>query len=88
LYNDFLLLLRVYLGWRCNAKLQLSLPVCSLPPPVLGHASVLLGMTAVLGRADGGRGAESATITINLGRYQGLAKNVQDRGIQHVAYRF
>lgn len=49
LYNDLLVLLRVYLGWRCTTKLQLSLPVSSLPKPVLGSEAVLLGMTGVLG---------------------------------------
>ncbi|MCX2900416.1 type VI secretion system baseplate subunit TssG [Pseudomonas mandelii] len=83
LHKDLLVLLRVYLGWRCTARLQLSLPVRSLPQPLLGGAPVLLGMTAVLG-------LESAqdNITINLGRYQGLKPNPQEREIQHVAYRF
>ncbi|RFD25972.1 type VI secretion protein [Pseudomonas sp. GL93] len=89
LYTDLLVLLRVYLGWRCTAKLQLSLPVRSLPKPVLGGPPVLLGMTGVLGL--GGTawqvGADD-TITINLGRYQGLQGNPQFREAQHVAYRF
>ncbi|MHC8314068.1 type VI secretion system baseplate subunit TssG [Pseudomonas sp. LB3P31] len=85
LYNDLRVLLRVYLGWRCTAKLQLSLPVRSLPQPVLGSDPVLLGMTAALGLEQY---AVNESITINLGRYQGLAENPQDREIQHVAYRF
>jgi type VI secretion system protein ImpH len=89
LYNDLLVLLRVYLGWRCTVKLQLSLPLHSLPQPLLGRAQVLLGMTAVLGLGSDARQAcESTTITINLGRYQGLQKNRQDRETQHVAYSF
>ncbi|EPN30978.1 hypothetical protein A245_45138, partial [Pseudomonas syringae pv. actinidiae ICMP 19096] len=43
LHNDLLVLLRVYLGWRCTAKLQLSLPIHSLPKPLLGGPPVLLG---------------------------------------------
>ncbi|VVO04145.1 type VI secretion system baseplate subunit TssG [Pseudomonas fluorescens] len=86
---DLLVLLRVYLGWRCTAKLQLSLPVTSLPEPVLGRAPILLGMTAVLGLGgDAWQVAEHDTITINLGRYQGLSNNPRDREIQHVAYLF
>ena len=87
LYNDLLVLLRVYLGWRCTAKLQLSLPVRSLPQPVLGRAPILLGMTGMLGSGcDIWQGAEHNTITINLGRYQGLTKNRQSRETQHVTY--
>lgn len=74
LHKDLLVLLRVYLGWRCNAKLQLSLPVGCLPEPTLGQAPIMLGMTAVLGLGDPRREALNDTITINLGRYQGLQK--------------
>ena len=89
LYNDLLVLLRVYLGWRCTAKLQLSLPVRSLPQPVLGRVPILLGMTGMLGSGcDTCQGSEHDTITINLGRYQGLSKNTRNREIQHVAYRW
>ncbi|HEF4762998.1 TPA: type VI secretion system baseplate subunit TssG [Pseudomonas putida] len=76
LYNDLLVLLRVYLGWRCTARLQLSLPVRSLPKPVLGGDPILLGMTGVLGlEGRNGQGTDNDTITINLGRYQGLNIN-------------
>ncbi|HEX8595554.1 MAG TPA: type VI secretion system baseplate subunit TssG [Pseudomonas sp.] len=89
LHNDLMVLLRVYLGWRCTAKLQLSLPVRSLPKPALGNSQVLLGMTGVLGLGnDSRRDADHDTITINLGRYQGLSNNPQEREVQHVAYRF
>jgi type VI secretion system protein ImpH len=89
LYNDLLVLLRVYLGWRCTAKLQLSLPLHSLPHPLLGHAPVLLGMTAVLGLGSAAWPAcENSTITINLGRYQGLQDNLRDRKKQHVVYGY
>lgn len=89
LYNDLLVLLRVYLGWRCTATLQLSLPVRNLPLSVLGHAPIRLGMTGVLGL--GGKAwqtTEHDTLTINLGRYQGLSINPHNRETQHVAYRF
>jgi type VI secretion system protein ImpH len=89
LHNDLLVLLRVYLGWRCTARLQLSLPLRSLPKPVLGGAPVLLGMTGVLGlSSESGPVVEHDTITLNLGRYQGLHRNPQYREAQHVAYRF
>lgn len=89
LHNDLLVLLRVYLGWRCTAKLQLSLPIHSLPKPVLGGAPVHLGMTGVLGLgSEAWQVGTDDTITINLGRYQGLHGNPQFREAQHVAYRF
>ncbi|SDI64148.1 type VI secretion system baseplate subunit TssG [Pseudomonas panipatensis] len=89
LHTDLLVLLRVYLGWRCTAKLQLSLPIRSLPPPILGQAPVLLGMTGLLGLGGATwQAAEQATVTINLGRYQGLKNNPRDREIHDVAYRF
>ena len=89
LYGDLLVLLRVYLGWRCTAKLRLSLPVCSLPVPMLGHATIRLGMTGVLGvGSDTWQGRQHDILTINLGRYQGLLINPHNRETQHVAYCF
>ncbi|MEE4126834.1 type VI secretion system baseplate subunit TssG [Pseudomonas viridiflava] len=89
LHSDLLVLLRVYLGWRCTAKLQLSLPIRNLPAPVLNQASIRLGMTGVLGLgSDAWQVAEHHTITINLGRYQGLSMNPLNRKTHHVAYRF
>ncbi|MCO6060489.1 type VI secretion system baseplate subunit TssG [Pseudomonas sp. MOB-449] len=88
LHADLLVLMRVYLGWRCTARLELSLPTHCLPKPLLGGAAVLLGMTGVLGLGGGERAAVPETITINLGRYQGLQNNPHERDTQHVAYRF
>ncbi|MGV8919997.1 MAG: type VI secretion system baseplate subunit TssG [Pseudomonas sp.] len=89
LHNDLMVLLRVYLGWRCTAKLELSVPIHSLPKPILGGAPVLLGMTGVLGLgSEAWQGAKHQTITINLGRYQGLHSNPQFREVQHVQYHF
>ena len=89
LHNDLLVLLQVYLGWRCTAKLELSLPVRSLPEPVLGRTPVRLGMTGVLGLGgDAGRFARHNSMTINLGRYEGLHSNPRNREIQHVTYLF
>lgn len=86
---DLRVLLEVYLGWRCTAKLQLSIPLRLLPVPVLGRAQVRLGMTAVLGLPTGEEAtANTDTITVNLGRYQGLQLNTCDREVSHVAYRF
>ncbi|MDH0288559.1 type VI secretion system baseplate subunit TssG [Pseudomonas sp. GD04087] len=88
LHTDLLVLLRVYLGWRCNARLVLTLPVKCLPRPVLGGPPVWLGLTGVLGLdPDEPEQAGQPCVTVNLGRYQGLTENMNSREIQHVAYR-
>lgn len=85
---DLQVLLEVYLGWRCTARLQLSIPLHLLPVPVLGRAQVRLGMTAVLGLPTGEEATvHTDTITVNLGRYQGLQLNPCNREVAHVAYR-
>jgi type VI secretion system protein ImpH len=87
IHKDLLVLLRVYLGWRCTARLQLSLPVRSLPSPVLGSTPVLLGMTGLLGLGGNAwQDAQGDTVTINLGRYQGLETTPIDKGIHYVSY--
>lgn len=89
LHLDLLVLLQVYLGWRCLAKLQLSLPMRMLPVPVLGKAKAILGMTAVLGLTEALQASRgSDLITLHLGHYQGLHLNPCNREVQHVAYRF
>ena len=87
LHSDLLVLLQVYLGWRCTARLRLSLPIDCLPVSALSGRGVLLGMTAGLGLK--GRAAEKTdSITIHLGRYQGLQLNPQEGEPTHVAYYF
>ena len=89
LHKDLLVLLRVYLGWRCTAQLQLVLPVRCLPLPVLGGSPVYLGLTGMLGLgSDALQKDDNETVTINLGRYQGLQSNPRNRETEHVAYRF
>jgi len=89
LQRDLLVLLRVYLGWRCTARLQLSLPARCLPTPLLGGAPVLLGMTGLLGLGgSAGRPAPDTRVTVLVGHYQGLRTNPRHRSVQHVAYRF
>ena len=89
LHLDLLVLLQVYLGWRCTAKLQLSLPLRILPAPVLGKARAMLGMTAVLGLTEATQAAAGRSlVTLHLGHYQGLHLNPFIREVQHVAYRF
>ncbi|OXM29452.1 type VI secretion system baseplate subunit TssG [Salmonella enterica] len=89
LHTDLLVLLRVYLGWRCQARLQLTLPVSLLPPAQLGKQRVQISRTGIL-RASFATPA-TETVTVNLGRYQGLmpASSTRNReSITHVSYSF
>jgi type VI secretion system protein ImpH len=89
LQRDLLVLLRVYLGWRCSVRLKLRLSSCCLPAPVLGGKQVQLGLTGVLGlRPAEPSSAIPAAITIGLGRYQGLQPNTVAMECQNVRYRF
>lgn len=88
LHSDLLVLLRVYLGWRCSARLQLHLPLRCLPLPIIGAPGLLLGMTAVLGLSDhAARHPEHASIRIELGSYHGLAAPLSlIKEVEHVHY--
>lgn len=87
LLSDLRVLLQVYLGWRCTARLRLSLPIDCLPVSALSGRGVLLGMTAGLG-LKGRATAQTDSITIHLGRYQGLHINPQKKETIHVAYNY
>lgn len=89
LHTDLLVLLRVYLGWRCQARLQLTLPVSLLPPAQLGRQRVQLSRTGIL-RASFAVPV-SGTVTVNLGRYQGLTpapSTFNRERVTHVSYPF
>ncbi|KER04122.1 type VI secretion system baseplate subunit TssG [Photorhabdus temperata subsp. temperata] len=91
LQTDLLVLLRVYLGWRYRARLQLTLQTRILPVPVLGSDKpVQLGLTGVLGlKAEDNRGAVPDKMTVDLGDYQGLPpNNHQNTGGHNVNYAF
>ncbi len=49
LFRDFLILLRVYLGWRFRANITLTAPTRLLAVPPLGDEPFWLGMNGVLG---------------------------------------
>ncbi|NDL05807.1 type VI secretion system baseplate subunit TssG [Photorhabdus bodei] len=91
LHTDLLTLLRVYLGWRYRARLQLTLQTRILPVPVLGSDKpVQLGLTGVLGlQAEKNQAAIPDKITVSLGDYQGISPDShQNTGGHHVHYRF
>lgn len=89
LYTDFLVLLRVYLGWRYRACIQLTVATRLLPPLVLDEAPVRLGLTGVLG-LDGDTLSDDIPeyYTVELGHYSGLAPQQHQEGNRRVSYDF
>lgn len=73
LHTDLLVLLRVYLGYRSDARLRLTVPVRLLPEPRLGKGRrIQLGRTGLLGLKEGKLSNDRETLTVSLGRYEGL----------------
>ncbi len=73
LHTDLLVLMRVYLGYRCNARLQLTVPTRLLPEPRLGGSRrIQLGRTGVLGLQESKRDSLPQSLTVSLGTYQGV----------------
>lgn len=89
LYQDFLVMLRVYLGWRFKAKIRLTVSTALLRVAPLGEAPFRLGMSGVLGvEGDEIPSDVPQTFTIESGRYQGLSSSVSVQGNQRVTYQF
>lgn len=93
LYQDFLVMLRVYLGWRFRARITLTLPTRMLGTPPLGDAPFWLGMNGVLGVESAGEddalpAGIPQTFTTELGCYHGLQPATQQQGDRRVTYQF
>ncbi|AGB81992.1 type VI secretion protein, VC_A0111 family [Serratia sp. FGI94] len=89
LYQDFLVMLRVYLGWRFKARIRLTVTTGLLAAPALGDAPLWLGMNGVLGAEEGASAADiPQTFTTELGCYSGLQPAVTRQGNRRVAYKF
>lgn len=74
IYADFMVLLRVYLGWRYKACIQLTVPTRLLPVPVLDDTPIRLGLTGVLGLDNDATSEDIAEyLTVELGHYSGMA---------------
>lgn len=87
IYKDFLALLRVYLGWRYKARIELTVPTPLLPAPVLDETVFILGMTGVLGMEGEAVPPDlPATFTTELGGYNGMPPAVRQQGNRRVAY--
>lgn len=88
LYTDFLVLLRVYLGYRSDARLKLTVPISVLPEPRLQKTSrIQLGRTGLLGLKDGKLSDNRQFLTVNLGRYHGI-EYAQRSDAECGGYRF
>ncbi|CAI2456050.1 type VI secretion system baseplate subunit TssG [Serratia liquefaciens] len=89
LYQDFLVMLRVYLGWRFKAKIQLTVSTRLLAAPPLGEGTLWLGMNGVLG-AEGETLPDDIppTFTTDLGYYRGLPPATPQQGNRRVTYKF
>ncbi|WP_333602434.1 type VI secretion system baseplate subunit TssG [Atlantibacter hermannii] len=73
LHTDLLVLMRVYLGYRSDARLRLTVPVRLLPEPRLGKGRrIQLGRTGLLGLKEGKLSNNRKNLTVSLGFYEGL----------------
>lgn len=71
-HTDLMVLLRVYMGYRSDVRVRLTVPVTSLTEPRLGKTRrVQLGRTGVLGLKHD-RPAKRTHLTVSLGTYEGL----------------
>lgn len=85
IYADFMVLLRVYLGWRYKACIQLTVPTCLLPAPVLSDSPIRLGLTGVLGLDDSAPSDDIPEyFTVELGHYRGMAPYTHQEGTRRV----
>jgi len=73
IHTDLLVLLRVYLGYRSDARLRLRVPLRLLPEPRLGNSRrIQLGRTGLLGLKEGRLSGNRKNLTVSLGCYEGL----------------
>jgi len=75
LREDVFALLRVYLGNKYDARLQLTLPIDLVPLPKIDNKSVQLGYNVILGLRADNRQKIPPIITINIGRLKGRSTN-------------
>lgn len=88
-YQDFLVLLRVYLGWRYKAKIKMTLATQLLALPALGENNFALGLTGVLGMQEDSPDPQIPHhFTIELGTYQGMTAANEIKGSRHVRYQY
>lgn len=86
LFIDFLILLRVYLGWRYTAKIQLTIPKRVLPEAKLNKSQIQLGRTGILGFTQKKKAVSKEIITVKIGYYEGLKPFSKIRNSEEVSY--
>ncbi|WOZ78168.1 type VI secretion system baseplate subunit TssG [Kosakonia sacchari] len=88
-YQDLLVMLRVYLGWRFRAKITLTICSRLLAFMPLGEGSFWLGINGVLGvEGDALPDDIPQSFTIELGYYTGLEPAKTQQGNRRVTYKF
>jgi type VI secretion system protein ImpH len=75
LFQDILALLRVYLGYRVDAKLTLKIKKNFLPSSRLTSKNCRLGLTASFSKANTNNESIQETVAINIGQYSGIDYN-------------
>ena len=89
LYQDLLVMLRAYLGWRFRARIILTVATRHLAFPPLGEGRVWLGMNGVFGAEEPALPDDIPdTFTTELGHYAGLQPTTPSQGARRVSYRF
>lgn len=89
LYQDFWVMLRVYLGWRFKAKITLTTLTRLLTAPPLGDGPFWLGMNGVLGAENDTLSDDiPPTFTTELGYYRGMKPATRQQGNCRVTYQF
>lgn len=98
LHADLMVLLRVYLGWRCTARLRLRVPRSVLPAATLGSREVMLGRNsllslkkspgAIFNKKNHSQSGLPEDVTVHLGIYRGLEPNTVKREAIDGGYHF
>ena len=89
LLHDLLGMLRVYLGWRLDARITLTLPLRLLPAVRItsqqGEESICIGYNGILGHDPERPNPKlPRRVTILLGEYQGLRSNPMPRKVVEI----
>lgn len=92
LYHDLLSLLRVYLGWRYDAHITLTMPRRLFPAPRLSvkrndEDAAYIGYSFLLGQEDDSDTPDPTmpdTLTVKLGFYEGLTINPHQRDVTEI----
>ncbi|EFJ2911455.1 type VI secretion system baseplate subunit TssG [Escherichia coli] len=89
LFQDLLIMLRVYLGWRFRARITLTIDTRLFAVPPLGDGAFWLGINGVLGAESSVLSDDMPkTFTTELGYYNGLTPARLQQENRRVTYKF